>query len=89
MLKAGIITVPPAAAQQVADLLVAGGVMAIWNFAPIRLSVPEHIIVHNEDLYCSLAALSQKLAQKLAEAKQKGVSIHAGVGANTEPGPQV
>jgi len=57
----GIITVPAAEAQAVADLMVEGGIRAIWNFAPIRLHAPEHVIVHNEDLYCSLAALSQKL----------------------------
>ncbi|HWH68278.1 MAG TPA: redox-sensing transcriptional repressor Rex, partial [Candidatus Sulfotelmatobacter sp.] len=62
----GIITVPAAYAQEVADLLVAGGIRAIWNFAPIRLRLPDHIIVRNEDLYCSLASLSQKLAQELA-----------------------
>jgi redox-sensing transcriptional repressor len=61
----GIITVPAAEAQAVTDALVAGGVRAIWNFAPVRLRVPEHIIVHNEDLYCSLASLSQKLGQAL------------------------
>jgi redox-sensing transcriptional repressor len=57
----GIITVPAAEAQATADLMVAGGIRALWNFAPIRLHVPENVIVHNEDLYCSLAALSQKL----------------------------
>ena len=41
--------------------MVTGGIRAIWNFAPIRLRAPEDVIVHNEDLYCSLAALSQKL----------------------------
>jgi redox-sensing transcriptional repressor len=61
----GIITVPAEQAQAVAELLVEGGVRAIWNFAPVRLRVPEHIIVHNEDLYCSLASLSQKLGQAL------------------------
>jgi redox-sensing transcriptional repressor len=61
----GIITVPAEGAQEVADELVAGGIRAVWNFAPIRLRVPGHIIVHNEDLYCSLAALSQKLARQL------------------------
>jgi redox-sensing transcriptional repressor len=61
----GIITVPAAAAQGVADLMVRGGIRAIWNFAPIRLRVPEFTIVHNEDLYCSLASLSQKLAKTL------------------------
>ncbi len=57
----GIITVPATEAQAVANLMVEGGIRAIWNFAPIRLHTPEHVIVHNEDLYCSLAALSQKL----------------------------
>lgn len=57
----GILTVPAAAAQSVTDLMVQGGIRAIWNFAPIRLHTPPHVIVHNEDLYCSLVALSQKL----------------------------
>ena len=61
----GVVTVPASEAQAVADLLVAGGMRAIWNFAPVRLRVPDHIIVHNEDLYCSLASLSQKLAREL------------------------
>lgn len=74
----GVITVPAAVAQNVANLLVDGGVRAIWNFAPIRLKVPENVIVHNEDLYCSLAALSQKLAQRLAEEKLKGDTSHGG-----------
>jgi redox-sensing transcriptional repressor len=66
----GIITVPAAEAQAVADLMVAGGIRPIWNFAPIRLRTPEHVIVHNEDLYCSLAALSQKLFAALQNRPQ-------------------
>jgi redox-sensing transcriptional repressor len=66
----GILTVPAAEAQAVADLMVAGGIRAIWNFAPIRLRTPEHVIVHNEDLYCSLAALSQKLLATLQHRPQ-------------------
>jgi redox-sensing transcriptional repressor len=74
----GIITVPAPAAQAVADLLVEAGIRAIWNFAPTRLRLPERIIVHNEDLYCSLAALSQRLAQTLAREKAaEGVPTHA------------
>jgi len=62
----GIVTVPAPEAQAVAELLVAGGIRAIWNFAPIRLRLPDHVIIRNEDLYCSLAGLSQKLSQALA-----------------------
>jgi redox-sensing transcriptional repressor len=60
----GIITTPAEAAQTVADEMVKGGIQAIWNFAPVKLRVPEHIIVHNEDLYNSLASLSWKLARR-------------------------
>lgn len=60
----GIITTPASQAQHVADEMVRGGILAIWNFAPARLRVPDHIFVHNEDLYSSLAALSWKLARK-------------------------
>jgi redox-sensing transcriptional repressor len=60
----GIITTPSEVAQAVADEMVKGGIQAIWNFAPVKLKVPEHIIVHNEDLYNSLASLSWKLARR-------------------------
>ena len=58
----GIITVGVRAAQGVADLMVAGGIRAIWNFAPTRLEVPEGMIVENEDLAGTLAVLSRRLA---------------------------
>lgn len=60
----GIITAPAEVAQSVADLMVISGIQAIWNFASIRLRVPERIFVHNEDLYSSLASLSWKLAAR-------------------------
>lgn len=53
----GIITVPALAAQEVADVLVANGVKAIWNFAPISLQVPATVKVRNEDLAVGLATL--------------------------------
>lgn len=61
----GIITVPAKAAQGVADLMIEGGIRAIWNFAPIALKLPDEIIVQNEDLYKSLAVLSYKLADRI------------------------
>jgi redox-sensing transcriptional repressor len=57
----GIITVPEEAAQYAADLMVAGGIRAIWNFAPVTLEVPGHVKVQNEDLFASLAVLSRSL----------------------------
>jgi redox-sensing transcriptional repressor len=60
----GIITSPAETAQAIADEMVRVGIQAICNFAPVKLNVPEHIIVHNEDLYNSLASLSWKLARR-------------------------
>jgi hypothetical protein len=66
--------VPAPFAQATADVLVRSGILAIWNFAPVVLKVPSHIIVHNEDLYSSLAGLSFKLA-KLLQARTQSSGL--------------
>ena len=58
----GILTVPADAAQATAELMVASGIRAIWNFAPITLDLPKDIIVENLELFASLALLLRKLA---------------------------
>ena len=60
----GIITTPAEAAQGVADALADGGIRAIWNFALVKLNVPDSVLVQNEDLASSLAMLSQHLRLK-------------------------
>jgi redox-sensing transcriptional repressor len=65
----GVIATPGDAAQSVADLMVAGGILAIWNFAPAHLHVPKHVILQNEDLYHSLASLSFKLESRTRRAE--------------------
>ncbi len=60
----GVITVPAAEAQSVADMLVAAGVKGIWNFAPIKLSVPPAVPLVNEDLSVGLSALSYHMSQE-------------------------
>lgn len=57
----GIITVPENQAQIICDQLVAGGILAIWNFAPVHLSTPAHILVQNENLAASLALVAKQL----------------------------
>lgn len=59
----GIITVPAEHAQAVCDALVKGGISAIWNFAPVHLRVPDHILVQNENMAASLALLSRHLTE--------------------------
>ena len=64
-IRIGIITVPDAAAQEICNRLVEGDVCAIWNFAPVHLQVPQHVLVQNENMAESLALLSEHLANKI------------------------
>ena len=63
--RIGIIAVPAENAQAICNLLIESGILAIWNFAPVHLDVPEGILVHNENLAASLAILSKQLKEKL------------------------
>lgn len=54
----GIIAVPAAAAQEIADKLVKSGVQAILNFAPVVLNVPPQIELRNVDLAVNLEVLT-------------------------------
>jgi redox-sensing transcriptional repressor len=71
-IKVGVIAVPAEHAQAVADLMVSAGILAIWNFAPTRLRVPDTVIVQDEDLYSGLATLTQKLAARLRKQASNG-----------------
>jgi len=59
----GIITVPKEYAQEIADLMVQAGIRAIWNWAPVKINVPNDIAVRQEDLAASLAVLSNSLKE--------------------------
>ena len=50
----GIITVPAAQAQNVADLMVQAGITGILNFAPARLRVPASVYVEDFDMTVAL-----------------------------------
>ena len=56
--KMAIVTVPPIAAQDVANRLIAGGVTAILNFAPVVLKVPPNVVVSSVNLAIELENLS-------------------------------
>ena len=60
-------TVPAKGAQEAADRLIAVGVKAIWNFAPVHLDVPDGILVQNENMATSLAVLSVHLQAQIKE----------------------
>jgi redox-sensing transcriptional repressor len=59
--KIGIITVPAAVAQTVADRLMEAGVVGLLNFAPTDLKVPEGVAVRNERLTVGIMSLSFKV----------------------------
>ena len=65
----GIITVPAKHAQEVCDRMIAAGIKAIWNFAPVYLDVPDNILVQNENMATSLAVLSMHLQAHMKEKK--------------------
>ncbi|HVE95567.1 MAG TPA: redox-sensing transcriptional repressor Rex [Pseudonocardiaceae bacterium] len=54
----GVICTPSVAAQSACDLLVAGGVRCILNFAPVVLQVPDDVEVRRVDLAVELQILS-------------------------------
>ncbi|WP_286927634.1 MULTISPECIES: redox-sensing transcriptional repressor Rex [Aeromicrobium] len=53
----GIIATPPAAAQSVADALVAAGISSILNFAPTALQVPAEVDLRQVDVAAELQIL--------------------------------
>jgi redox-sensing transcriptional repressor len=62
----GVVAVPAIQAQSIAELLVDCGIVAIWNFAPKDLKLPESVVVQRTDLATSFAVLSAKVKRKIA-----------------------
>ena len=57
-IKMAILAVPGTAAQEVINALVAAGIQAVLNFAPLILQVPANVVVNNVDLAIELENLS-------------------------------
>ena len=69
--RMGILTVPVGVAQEVADIMVAGGLKAIWNFTSVRLKVPDDVVVQNTSLYAHLAVIFNRLHANLMTNEQQ------------------
>lgn len=54
----GVLTLPKTGAVEVSEILVRGGIKAIWNFAHVDLTLPDHVLVENVHLSESLMKLS-------------------------------
>lgn len=55
-----LLAVPAEAAQEVTDTLVRSGIRSILNFAPVRLTVPEHVVVGRIEIAAALAVLHHR-----------------------------
>jgi redox-sensing transcriptional repressor len=63
-IEIAIVAVPAEAAQRVADRVVASGVRAILNFAPVRLRVPEDVALRNVDMVVEMEGLTFALTSE-------------------------
>lgn len=59
-----ILTVPIRHAQTVADQLAEMGFRAIWNFTPVRIRVPEQVVVQNTSMYAHLALIFTRMQER-------------------------
>ncbi|MFW6074669.1 MAG: redox-sensing transcriptional repressor Rex [Chloroflexota bacterium] len=66
-IKVGIVAVPAATAQDVANDLIAGGVGAILNYAPVTLRVPDEIRVRDIDPISALQSMTYYLDNNKTE----------------------
>ena len=74
LLSGGLTVLSPYVSNKVFydDVLTEGGVRAIWNFAPVHLTVPEGVLVQHENLASSLALLSHHL---MRDEKERGEAL--------------
>ena len=58
-----ILTVPVDHAQETADLAIASGMTAIWNFTPYRIKAPQDVVIANTSIYAHLAIIYNRMQQ--------------------------
>lgn len=70
-IEIAIIGVPATVAQYIVDDIVAAGIKAILNFAPINLKVPPDVYLRNENMSMELEYLSFAMVNNHSEKKPK------------------
>lgn len=71
-IRIGIIAVPAEAAQEVANRLVAGGVRAILNYAPVVLHVPPDVTVREIDPISMLQSMTYYVRENGYRSEENG-----------------
>ena len=56
-----ILAVPVENAQAVADLAIASGMTALWNFTPYRIKAPADVVIANTSIYAHLAIIYNRM----------------------------
>lgn len=74
-IRMAILCVPDDEAQEIADLLVDCGILAIWNFTAHPLHLPPNVICQRGNLGGDFAVLSVKLAERLRELEDQGADL--------------
>ena len=74
-IRLAILCVPDDEAQEVADLLVDCGILAIWNFTAHPLQLQGNAICQRVNLGGDFAVLSVKLAERLRELEEQGADL--------------
>ena len=64
------LTIPKTKAVEVADILVANGIKAIWNFAHTDLTLPKDVVVESVHLSDSLMQLSYNISRRKESRKK-------------------
>ena len=66
-----ILTVPVERAQETADLVIASGMTAIWNFTPYRIKAPDDVVIANTSIYAHLAIIYNRMHNTIIDTKQQ------------------
>ncbi len=65
-----ILTVPVENAQEIADLVIASGMTALWNFTHYRLKGHEDVVIANTSIYAHLAIIYNRMQNTNSESRQ-------------------
>ena len=57
----GVLAVPVENAQEATDVMINGGIKAIWNFTPFRIKAPENNVIQNTSIYAHLAVMYNRM----------------------------
>lgn len=69
--RIAILTVPIRQAQDSTDMLAEQGFSAVWNFTPVRIRVPEGMVVQNTSMYAHLALIFTRMKELDSLKKRK------------------